>query len=133
LSEQYEARVAQIEIPETDSVLLTNMQGSKFPVVVAHGEGRAEFASEEALSSAQTNIALRYIDYAGNVADTYPANPNGSPNGVAGLSNNDGRVTILMPHPERVFRSATNSWRDESWGEYSPWMRIFRNARVWVD
>ena len=133
LSEQYEARVAQIEIPQTNSVLLADMQGSKFPVVVAHGEGRAEFSSQKALDAAQGNVSLRYIDYAGRVADTYPANPNGSPKGIAGLSSDDGRVTILMPHPERVFRSSTNSWRDDSWGEYGPWMRLFRNARAWVD
>ena len=133
LSEQYEARVAQTEIPDTNSILLAGMQGSKLPVVVAHGEGRAEFGSEQALSDASDLVALRYIDYVGQTAEKYPANPNGSPNGIAGLSNADGRITILMPHPERVFRSVTNSWRDESWGEYSPWMRMFRNARVWLD
>ena len=133
LSEQYEARVAQTEIPNTNSILLAGMQGSKLPVVVAHGEGRAEFNSNQAMSEANDLVALRYIDYAGQIAKEYPANPNGSPDGIAGLTNADGRVTILMPHPERVFRSVTNSWRDKSWGEYSPWMRMFRNARVWVD
>ena len=133
LSEQYEARVAQIEIPQSNSVLLADMHGSQFPVVVAHGEGRAEFSSAQALAAVDNSIALRYIDYEGQTAEKYPANPNGSPNGIAGLTNADGRITILMPHPERVFRSVTNSWRDESWGDYSPWMRMFRNARVWVD
>nr|MBX2847165.1 phosphoribosylformylglycinamidine synthase subunit PurQ [Acidiferrobacterales bacterium] len=133
LSEQYEARVTQTEIADSNSILLAGMQSSKFPIVVAHGEGRAEFGSAQALNDAERLVALRYIDYAGRTADKYPANPNGSPNGIAGLTNADGRITILMPHPERVFRAATNSWRDESWGDYSPWMRMFRNARVWVD
>ncbi len=129
-SEQYEARFVQTEILETPSILLSEMNGSKLPVVVAHGEGRAEFATSETQASGR--IALRFIDYSGDVADTYPANPNGSPAGIAGLCNDDGRVTIMMPHPERIFRTNTNSWRDPSWGEYSPWMRIFRNARRWI-
>lgn len=129
-SEQFEARVVQTEIAkDSKSILLSGMQGSKLPVVVAHGEGRAEYAPEASLG----NLALSYIDYKGNVTEAYPANPNGSPQGIAGLSNDDGRVTIMMPHPERIFRSSTNSWRDQSWGEYGPWMRMFRNARVWVD
>ena len=132
LSEQYEARVVQTEIPATNSVLLAGMQGSKLPIVVSHGEGRAEFSSTQTQSAASNYVALRYIDYAGNTAAEYPANPNGSPEGIAGLTNADGRVTILMPHPERVFRSVTNSWRDPEWGDYGPWMRLFRNARVWV-
>jgi len=131
-SEQYEARFVQSEIVRSNSVLLQGMQGSKLPVVVAHGEGRAEFASSAAQQSAVEALALRFIDYRGDVADRYPANPNGSPEGIAGLCNSDGRVTIMMPHPERIFKTVTNSWADSSWGEYSPWMRIFRNARVWV-
>ena len=128
-SEQFEARLVQTKIPESsNSVLLEGMQGSLLPVVVAHGEGRAEYSSEADLS----HLALRYVDYTGELSEAYPANPNGSPYGVAGLSNEDGRITIMMPHPERVFRSVTNSWRDSSWGEYSPWMRMFRNARVWL-
>jgi len=130
-SEQFEARLVQSAVSrDTNSVLLTDMQGSKLPVVVAHGEGRAEYGSAgvDALT-----LALSYVDYEGNPTEAYPANPNGSPQGIAGLSNADGRVTIMMPHPERVFRSATNSWRDDSWGDYGPWMRMFRNARVWVD
>ncbi|MBL4671611.1 MAG: phosphoribosylformylglycinamidine synthase subunit PurQ, partial [Arenicella sp.] len=129
-SEQFEARLVQTEIAQdSNSILLAGMQGSKLPVVVAHGEGRAEYAEKASLS----NLAVSYIDYQGNPTECYPANPNGSPQGVAGLSNDDGRVTIMMPHPERIFRSSTNSWRDESWGEFGPWMRMFRNARVWVD
>lgn len=129
-SEQFEARFVQTKIPErTNSILLDGMQGSVLPVVVAHGEGRAEYRAQ---SIDQTALALSYVDYSGAATERYPANPNGSPQGIAGLSNSDGRVTIMMPHPERIFRSATNSWRDETWGEYGPWMRMFRNARAWV-
>ncbi|RBP50959.1 phosphoribosylformylglycinamidine synthase [Arenicella xantha] len=128
-SEQFEARLVQVEIPQdSNSLFLSGMQGSKLPVVVAHGEGRAEYSGQDQSSL----LALRYIDHSGAPTEHYPANPNGSPNGIAGLSNADGRVTIMMPHPERIFRSVTNSWQDPSWGEYGPWMRMFRNARVWV-
>jgi len=128
-SEQFEARFVQSEIAkDTNSILFSGMQGSKLPVVVAHGEGRAEFEHGVDCST----LALSYIDHNGSSTETYPANPNGSPSGVAGLTNLDGRVTIMMPHPERIFRSVTNSWRDPSWGDYGPWMRMFRNARVWV-
>lgn len=129
-SEQFEARLVQSKVAEnTNSVLLQGMQGSSMPVVVAHGEGRAEYSG----SINTAGLALSYIDYQGQLTETYPANPNGSPQGIAGLTNADGRVTIMMPHPERIFRTATNSWNDESWGEFGPWMRMFRNARVWVD
>ena len=128
-SEQFEARFSQAEIAaDTNSVLLADMQGSQLPVLVSHGEGRAEYS--EGINSAA--VALSYIDYKGDVATTYPANPNGSTAGVAGLCNDDGRITIMMPHPERIFRSITNSWNHKSWGEYGPWMRMFRNARTWV-
>ena len=130
-SEQFEARLVQSTIAkESNSMLFTGMQGSSMPVVVAHGEGRAEFGEGGVDTS---TLALSYVDYYGQKTERYPANPNGSPEGIAGLTNKDGRVTIMMPHPERIFRSATNSWRDESWGEYGPWMRMFRNARRWVD
>jgi phosphoribosylformylglycinamidine synthase len=129
-SEQFEARLVQTEVAkDSNSILLSGMQGSKLPVVVAHGEGRAEYAANGSLK----NLAVSYIDYLGNPTERYPANPNGSPQGIAGLTNDDGRVTVMMPHPERIFRSSTNSWRDQSWGEFGPWMRMFRNARVWVD
>jgi phosphoribosylformylglycinamidine synthase len=129
-SEQFEARLVQADIPhDTQSIFMTGMQGSKLPVVVAHGEGRAEYLA----GTADKNIAMRYVDYRGEPTEAYPSNPNGSPQGVAGLSNDDGRITIMMPHPERIFRTITNSWRDSSWGEYGPWMRMFRNARVWLD
>ena len=128
-SEQFEARLVQSEIPvSSKALLLEGMQGSVLPVVVAHGEGRAEYSGTPDVN----NLALRYVDYNGQATENYPANPNGSPLGVAGLSNDDGRITIMMPHPERVFRSVTNSWRDSSWEEYGPWMRMFRNARVWL-
>ena len=132
LSEQYEARVAQVEVPKNNSVLLQDMIGSQMPVVVAHGEGRAEFDCSDQANNATEHLALRYIDYRGEVAQTYPANPNGSPEGIAGLCSEDGRATIMMPHPERVFRSVTNSWRSSDWGHYSPWMRMFGNARRWL-
>ena len=132
-SEQYEARFVQAEILPSNSVLLSGMEGSRLPVVVAHGEGRAEFDNDKLRKLADPKTVLRFIDYAGQIAESYPANPNGSPHGIAGLSNDDGRITIMMPHPERIFRTNTNSWRDPAWGEYSPWMRMFRNARVWVD
>lgn len=129
-SEQFEARLVQSKVADdTNSVLLQGMQGSSMPVVVAHGEGRAEYAGD----ANSAGLALSYVDYQGQQTELYPANPNGSPQGIAGLTNADGRVTIMMPHPERIFRTATNSWNDESWGEFGPWMRMFRNARVWVN
>ncbi|WP_288364482.1 phosphoribosylformylglycinamidine synthase subunit PurQ, partial [uncultured Spongiibacter sp.] len=134
-SEQFEARVAMVEIPESPSILLSGMAGSRLPVAVAHGEGRAEFAKAEQLQAMASsgNVALRYVNNAGELTEQYPANPNGSPQGITGVSSNDGRVTIMMPHPERVFRSVTNSWAPADQGEDSGWMRMFRNARVWVD
>jgi phosphoribosylformylglycinamidine synthase len=132
-SERFEARVAMVEVMESPSVLLAGMAGSKMPIAVSHGEGRAEFINEQALAKVQAQVALRYIDNYGKVADKYPANPNGSPLGITGLTSTDGRSTIMMPHPERVFRSVANSWRPDEWQEDGPWMRIFRNARVFVE
>ena len=138
-SEQFEARVAMLEVCSDKSVLLREMQGAMFPVSTAHGEGRAEFddASDGlAQLEAQGQVSLRFVDNHGHATETYPANPNGSAGGVTGFTNDDGRFTIMMPHPERVFRAVCNSWRPsgrDDWGEYSPWIRIFRNARVWVD
>jgi len=129
-SEQFEARTALLEVVESPSVLLRGMAGSRIPVAVAHGEGRAEFDS--AVDQAAARVALRYVDGDGRVATQYPLNPNGSPDGITGLSSEDGRATILMPHPERVARSVNLSWHPAGWGEDSPWMRMFRNARVWV-
>lgn len=131
-SEQYEARFVQARIEQSQSLFFNDMEGSLIPVVVAHGEGRAEFANTQSLAGVQPKIAMRYVDYSGAPAVEYPANPNGSPEGIASLTNDDGRITIMMPHPERIFRATTNSWRDPAWQDYSPWMRIFRNARLWV-
>ncbi len=129
-SEQFEARTVLLEVVESPSILLRGMAGSRIPVAVAHGEGRAEFDS--AVDQAAARVALRYVDGDGRVATQYPLNPNGSPDGITGLSSEDGRATILMPHPERVARSVNLSWHPAGWGEDSPWMRMFRNARVWV-
>jgi len=133
-SEQFEARFGLVRIDESGSALTAGMVGSVTPIVVSHGEGRAEFRDREHESAClQARLVwLRYLDNQGRVATSYPANPNGSPDGIAGLTSADGRVTIAMPHPERVFRSVQHSWRPGSWGEDSPWMRLFRNARAWV-
>ncbi len=132
-SEQFEARFVMVEVQESSSVLLDGMAGSRMPIAVAHGEGRAEFASADAISAASSEVAIRYIENNGEIASRYPANPNSSPEGIAGLSNADGRVTIMMPHPERVIRTVTNSWHPDDWQESAPWMRLFRNARRWVN
>ncbi len=133
-SEQYEARVAMVEVLQSESILMQGMTGSKMPIVVAHGEGQAEFRDDPAQSLLKDQTAcLRFIDRDGLSAETYPANPNGSALGLTGFTSRDGRFTIMMPHPERVFRSVQNSWQADDWGEDSPWMRLFRNARVWVD
>ena len=130
LSEQYEARLATLEIEESQSIFFAGMAGSRIPVAVAHGEGRAVF--NEKGDAKKVNVAARFVDNEGRVTETYPLNPNGSPKGIAGLTAANGRVTILMPHPERVFRSVQMSWAPKEWGEDSPWMRMFRNARVWA-
>ncbi len=133
-SEQFESRVVMVEVPKNPSIFLTGMQGSRLPIVVAHGEGRVEFASEEAMQQVilDKRVALCFVDNYANLARTYPYNPSGSPHGITGLTTTDGRFTIMMPHPERVFRAVTNSWRPSQWNEDGPWMRMFRNARVWV-
>ncbi len=133
-SEQFEARVALVKVEESPSIILRGMQGSVIPVAVAHGEGNALFASQDSLSDliSSNQVALSFVDNVYKTTEAYPANPNGSPQGITSLTNDDGRVTIMMPHPERVFRSVTNSWYPADWPEESPWMRIFRNARHWV-
>ncbi|MCV6605578.1 MAG: phosphoribosylformylglycinamidine synthase, partial [Porticoccaceae bacterium] len=133
-SEQFEARFSLVQVPESPSVLFKGMAGSHMPVAVAHGEGRAEFANSAARDNCDTSglVSLRYIDNQLNTTETYPANPNGSPAGITGVCSSDGRVTIMMPHPERIFRTVTNSWHPDDMGEDSPWMRMFRNARVFV-
>ncbi|SFH87175.1 phosphoribosylformylglycinamidine synthase [Pseudomonas guineae] len=134
-SEQFEARVAMVQVQESASIFLQGMAGSRMPIAIAHGEGHAEFESEEALLEADLSgcVAMRFIDNHGKVTEAYPANPNGSPRGITGLTSRDGRVTIMMPHPERVFRAVQNSWKPDDWQEDAGWLRMFRNARVWVD
>jgi phosphoribosylformylglycinamidine synthase len=133
-SERFEARVAMVEIQKNNSIFFDGMQGSRMPIAVSHGEGRAEFNTNADLLAAQTNhaIALQYVDNYGQVTQRYPANPNGSPFGIAGLTSTDGRATIMMPHPERVFRTVANSWHPQDWQEDGAWMRMFRNARVYL-
>jgi len=132
-SEQFEARFVMTEIVRSPSILLAGMEGSRFPVATAHGEGYAEFASRKQLAAARPFVSLRYVDNYGKPTQRYPFNPNGSPDGITGLTSEDGRFTILMPHPERVFRRVQNSWHPRDAGEDGPWMRMFRNARVWVE
>jgi len=129
-SEQFEARLVMVEVLDSPSILFTGMAGSRLPVVVSHGEGRAWWT--EAHGAARVRVALRYVDGHGKPTERYPDNPNGSPGGITAVTTHDGRSTILMPHPERAFRSIQMSWRPEAWGERSPWARIFSNARAWV-
>jgi phosphoribosylformylglycinamidine synthase len=133
-SEQFEGRVGLVEVLPTPSVFFAGMAGSVLPIAVAHGEGRAEFADAAELEKCAGSglVSLRFVDNHGRATETYPANPNGSPQGITGLASRDGRATILMPHPERVFRTVQNSWHPAEWGEDSGWLRMFRNARAWV-
>jgi len=133
-SEQFEARLSLVEIAKSPSLFFTGMAGSRMPIAVAHGEGRAEFSTPDGLEKlvAANLVALRFVDNRGKVTERYPANPSGTPQGITGITSRDGRVTLLMPHPERVYRTVQNSWHPDEWGEDSPWMRMFRNARVWV-
>jgi phosphoribosylformylglycinamidine synthase len=132
-SEQFEGRATLVEILDSPSVLLAGMAGARLPVAVAHGEGRPAFAAEDLAACLRDRlVAYRYIDHHGVVATRYPANPNGAVQGIAALTTHDGRATLMMPHPERVFRTVQNSWRPDGAGEDSGWMRMFRNARVWV-
>jgi phosphoribosylformylglycinamidine synthase len=135
LSEQFEARFSLVRIEQSNSIMLSNMQGTIMPIAVSHGEGRAEFSSPAGLVNLNNSnqIALRFLENDLQVASRYPANPNGSPEGITGVTSADGRVTLMMPHPERVFRTVLNSWHSQDWGEDSGWMRIFRNARQFVD
>jgi phosphoribosylformylglycinamidine synthase len=129
-SEQYEARFVMVEISSEKSVLFKDMQGSRLPVSTAHGEGRAVFDYDESAQALKQNnqVCVRFIDHSGMVTERYPLNPNGSQGGLTGFTNEDGRFTIMMPHPERVFRSVSNSWHPTGWGEYSPWIKLFQNA-----
>ncbi|MDO9106773.1 MAG: phosphoribosylformylglycinamidine synthase [Methylovulum sp.] len=129
-SEQFEARVVMVEVQASPSIFFNGMVGSKMPVVVAHGEGRAVFDPQSPVDEAA--VALCYVDNYGAKTTAFPANPNGSPFGITGLTTTDGRFTIMMPHPERCFRTLQNSWHPDNWGEHGAWMRMFRNARLWV-
>ncbi len=133
-SDQFEARLSLVEIARTPSILLQGMEGSRIPVAVSHGEGRVEFPSEGAAAELDAShlVAARFVDSDGRATERYPENPNGSFHGITAVTTTDGRVTIFMPHPERVFRTVQLSWHPPGWGENSPWMRLFQNARAWV-
>jgi phosphoribosylformylglycinamidine synthase len=133
-SERFEARFSLVEVQESPSILFNGMAGSRMPIAVSHGEGRAEFANIGASNAALDSgtVALRYVNNKGDFTTDYPANPNGSPEGITSLTTTDGRVTIMMPHPERVFRTVANSWHPDDWIEDSPWVRMFRNARAFI-
>lgn len=130
-SERFEARFSLVEVQETPSVFFNGMAGSRMPIAVSHGEGHAEFANDNAVKAALDSgtVAVKFVDNYGNPTTQYPNNPNGSPEGITGITSTDGRATVMMPHPERVFRAVANSWHPDEWKEDSPWMRMFRNAR----
>ena len=129
VSEQFEARFTSVKIGKTNSIFFNEMEGSIIPIAIAHGEGKTNFNTEHS----KANIAMKYVNYSGNPTQAYPHNPNGSENAIASICDDSGRITIMMPHPERVFRSIQNSWHPDDWQERSPWMRMFENARKWVD
>ncbi|MFZ6813200.1 phosphoribosylformylglycinamidine synthase [Undibacterium sp. Rencai35W] len=129
-SEQFEGRFAMVEVQESASIFFQGMAGTQTPIAVAHGEGFADFSITGDITAAQ--VAMRFVNNAGVATEAYPYNPNGSPQGITSVTNADGRFTVMMPHAERVFRSVLHSWHPEGWGEDSPWMRMFRNARQWV-
>lgn len=130
-SEQFEARFSLVEVVDSPSIFLKGMAGSVMPIAVAHGEGRAEYSKPN--QSSLVKAALRYVDHGRDATEKYPFNPNGSPGGLTGFTTDDGRTTIMMPHPERVFRTVQNSWHPDEWKENAPWIRLFENARFWVD
>ncbi|WP_105167128.1 phosphoribosylformylglycinamidine synthase [Pseudoalteromonas sp. T1lg23B] len=130
-SERFEARFSLVEVQNSPSVFFDGMAGSRMPIAVSHGEGHAEFANAGAVQAALSSgtVAVKFVDNYGNPTTQYPNNPNGSPEGITGITSTDGRATVMMPHPERVFRAVANSWHPDEWQEDSPWMRMFRNAR----
>ena len=132
-SEQFEARLSLVEVVDSPSVLLRDMAGSVMPIAIAHAEGRAQFP--DAASAARAQVGMRFVEARGQVAQRYPANPNGSPQGVAAVCNDDGRITIMMPHPERVVRAVQFSWHPPAWDAHGrgPWAKVFANARAWLD
>ena len=129
-SEQFEARFSSLKISDSNSIFFEGMIGAEIPVAIAHGEGRATFKSQDHLANA--NLAANYVENNGQFAKSYPFNPNGSDQSVAAVSNSTGNVLIMMPHPERVFRSTQMSWAPNQWQDNSPWMRMFYNARKFV-
>ena len=133
-SDQFEARLSLVEIARTPSIVLQGMEGSRIPIAVSHGEGRVEFPSDGAAAQLEASklVAARFVDHDGRATERYPENPNGSFHGITAVTTTDGRVTIFMPHPERVFRTLQLSWHPPEWPESSPWMRLFQNARAWV-
>jgi phosphoribosylformylglycinamidine synthase len=133
-SERYEARFVSVKIERSPSVLFSEMEGSVIPIAVAHGEGFAEFKDAAAAKACSESglVTARFVDNRANVTEQYPLNPNGSPFGMTALTTTTGRVTIMMPHPERVFRTCAMSWHPGDWPEDSPWMKLFYNARRWV-
>jgi phosphoribosylformylglycinamidine synthase len=132
-SEVFEARAVNVRVEKSNSVLLQDMQGSILPIAVAHGEGRAVATAENfAALNASNQVVLRYVDSHGNATEQYPLNPNGSPEGITGVTSQDGRATIMMPHPERNFRALQHSWKPEDWDQDGAWLRMFRNARKFI-
>jgi len=133
-SEQFEARFVMVEVQDSPSIFFKDMAGSRMPIVVSHGEGYADFSSgdDKKLKAAQRLVTIRYVDNTGRPTELYPLNPNGSPQGITGLTTPDGRFSIMMPHPERVFRAVQNSWHPRGWHENGAWLRMFQNARKWV-
>jgi len=130
-SERFEARFSLVEVTASPSLLFQGMEGSRMPIAVSHGEGHVEVRDDAHLAALEHHnlVALRFVDNFGKVTESYPANPNGSVNGITAVTSANGRATVMMPHPERVFRTVSNSWHPAEWGEDSPWMRMFRNAR----
>jgi phosphoribosylformylglycinamidine synthase len=133
-SEQFEARTSMVEIQKSDSIWFDGMAGTKAPIAVAHGEGRPLFedANQQGAMLSSNQVALKYVDNNGDITETYPQNPNGAMGGMTALTALNGRVQIMMPHPERVYRAITNSYIPAEYDEYSVWMRMFRNARKWI-
>jgi phosphoribosylformylglycinamidine synthase len=131
-SEQFEARFVMVEVQQSPSIFFDGMAGSRMPIVVSHGEGYADFGDTKKLKAAQPLVTMRYVDNHGKPTESYPLNPNGSPQGITGLTTPDGRFSIMMPHPERVFRAVQNSWHPPEWQENGAWLRMFQNARKWV-
>jgi phosphoribosylformylglycinamidine synthase len=136
-SEQFEARFTMVEVLESPSLFFNGMAGSRMPIAVAHGEGFTEFNSKTAVHDVLANklATLQFVEnnnHTSTPTEVYPFNPNGSPLGLTGFTTTDGRFSIMMPHPERVFRAVQHSWRPYGWLEDAPWMRMFRNARKFI-